>query len=278
MRSAVYEGWISHRRHETTEHAFRYRLALPLIDLDELDEVCSLHPLWSARGPNAAWIRPGDFLGPSSSHLRSLSHRSDDSTRARQRRTVSSWADGVRDLVDERLGRRPAGSVALLASPRTWGWLANPLAAYYCRDADGSLDAVVLEVTNTPWHERHHYVVGGAGDHELAKAMHVSPFFGMDHTYRLRVNDPGELLSLRLDNHTVDAAGGDVVAFEAVLSLRRRAMTRAALGRVLWRFPLQPQRVSAGIYAHALALAAKGVRVHAHPDRAPAPNGGPNRL
>ena len=270
MRSAVYEGWISHRRHEVIEHGFLYRLALPLVDLDELDEVCALHPLWSARGPNAAWIRPGDFLGPAPSvlhPLRSLARSAPRGTPSRQR-TVGEWADGVRDLVAERLGTRPGGSVALLASPRTWGWSANPLAAYYCRDGDGALAAVVLEVTNTPWHERHHYVVGGAGEHDLTKAMHVSPFFGMDHAYRLRVNDPAETLTLRIDNHPVGVEGtAKGPAFEASLALRRRPMSRTALGRVLWRFPLQPQRVSAGIYAHAAALAIKGARFHPHPDK-----------
>jgi DUF1365 family protein len=261
VRSALYEGWLSHRRHETTEHSFRYRLALPLIDLDELDEVCRLHPLWSSGGPNVAWMRPADFFGASPALIRAPgSRRRTVAGRGPSPTSAAAWAEGVRDLVTERLGSRPAGSVSVLASPRTWGWLANPLVAYYCRDADDELAAVVLEVTNTPWHERHHYVVDGAGQHDLAKAMHVSPFLGMDHEYRFRVNDPGEVLSLRLDNHH----DGEL-AFEAALSLRRRPMTRAALGRTIWRHPLQPQRVSAGIYAHALALAVKGASFHRHP-------------
>jgi DUF1365 family protein len=256
----LYEGWLSHRRHEETEHSFRYRLALPLIDLDELEAVCGLHPLWSAHSPNAAWMRPADFLGTSPTRIRTPRSRHRPRSGPSAPRSAAAWADGVRDLVAERLGRRPEGPVSVLASPRTWGWLANPLVAYYCRDGDDQLAAVVLEVTNTPWHERHHYVVDGAGEHDLAKAMHVSPFLGMDHSYWLRVNDPGEVLSLRLDN----IHAGEV-AFEAALTLRRRPMTRAALGRALWRHPLQPQRVSAGIYAHALALAVKGASFHRHP-------------
>ena len=33
--SAVYEGWVSHRRRRPVEHQFRYRIFMPLFDLDE---------------------------------------------------------------------------------------------------------------------------------------------------------------------------------------------------------------------------------------------------
>lgn len=251
LRSAVYEGTLTHRRHEVRPHGFRYRLAMPLLDLDELDAVCALHPLWSATSPNGAWVRRHDFLRDGHAPGRPTGTR-----------PTASWADSVRDLVEDQLGHRPGGPVDLLANPRTFGWLANPLTTYYCHEEDGRAGPVVLEVTNTPWHERHHYVVAVPGEHLLPKAMHVSPFFAMDHTYRLRVGTPGERLDLRLDNLT-DAG----LAFEAILAMRRLPMTRASLGRILWRYPLQPQRVSAGIYGHAVALRVKGVSFHPHPDR-----------
>ena len=61
------------------------------------------------------------------------------------------------------------------------------------------MTAMVAEVTNTPWHERHCYVMGGPGTHFLEKALHVSPFLGMDLSYRVRFTVPGEMLSVSIE-------------------------------------------------------------------------------
>lgn len=242
MRSALYEGTLRHDRRSPRRHVFRQRVAMPLLDLDELDEVVGHHPLWSVERPNAVSFRRSDFLGDPAAPLHTA----------------------VRDLVEERLGRRPTGPIRVLAHLRTWGWLFNPIAIYFCMDAlDEDIDALVLDVTNTPWRQHHRYVIaGGAGEHRFPKELHVSPFFGMDHDYRLQLSRPGERLVVRLA-----VLADDAVAFEATLALRRRAISRKALGRLLWRYPLLTARVSTGIYAQALRLRAKGVPVHAHPDR-----------
>ena len=62
--------------------------------------------------------------------------------------------------------------------------------------------AVVADVTNTPWGERHAYVMAVAdpADHgtvklmrgEFDKQLHVSPLMGMDHVYDWRLTEPGE--------------------------------------------------------------------------------------
>lgn len=242
MNSSLYEGTLRHDRRSPRRHVFRQRVAMPLLDLDEIDELVDHHPLWSAERPNAVSFRRADFLGDPAAPLHAA----------------------VRDLVEERTGRRPTGPIRLLAHLRTWGWLFNPIAIYLCMDAVGEeIEALVLDVTNTPWHEHHTYVIaGGEGEHRFPKELHVSPFFGMGYDYRLRLNRPGERLVVSLA-----LLDGDAVTFEATLALQRRAISRKALGRLLWRYPLLTARVSTGIYAQALRLRAKGVPVHAHPDR-----------
>ena len=215
---------------------------MPLLDLDELEEVVALNRLWSVERRNAVSFRRTDFLGDPSLPLDTA----------------------VRDLVEARTGTRPTGPVRVLAHWRTWGWLFNPIAIYFCMSADGEdVEALVLDVTNTPWHEHHAYVIaGGEGEHRFAKELHVSPFFGMDHEYRLRLSRPGERLVVRLA-----LVEGEVVVFEATLALRRRPISGATLGRLLWRYPLLTARISTGIYTQALRLRAKGLPVHAHPAR-----------
>ena len=159
----------------------------------------------------------------------------------------------VRALVHERIGHTPQGPIRLLTTLRTLGHCFNPVSFYYCFAADGErLEAVVAEVTNTPWGERHAYVVGG----ELEKELHVSPFMPMDQRYTVRAPAPGETLSVHIESRQ-----DGQVAFDATLGLKRRPLT----GRSLLR-PLVPTvRMLALIYGHAVALKLKGVPVQPHP-------------
>ncbi len=242
--SALYEGWVRHRRFEPVEHEFRYRLFLPYLDLDEMPEVLDPYALWSARRPAPAWFRRSDFMGDSSLPL----------------------ADCARDAAAETLGSRPAGPVRLLANLRYLGHSFNPVSFYFCFDErDASVEAVVAEVTNTPWGERHAYAIGHADDDRvirgrLEKSFHVSPLMGMDHTYDWRVTTPGDELVV----HIASSRAGNQ-AFDATLSLRRRELSPGLMRSVLVRYPAMSVRVATAIYWQALRLKLKGAPYHAHP-------------
>jgi hypothetical protein len=243
VRSAIYEGVVSHRRRIPVDHVFRMRLFMLYVDLSELPDVLRGVP------PLLARFRRGDYLGDPAIPLDTA----------------------VRDLVQERLGFRPAGPVRMLAHLRYFGHCFNPVAFYWCFAPDGErVEAVVAEVTSTPWGERHAYVAGGGGNADRVlesrheKALHVSPFMQMSIQYTWRVGIPGERLAVEIENRDAD---GEPV-FDAHLALRRRAFTRGALARVLARQPAMTLRVLAVIYAQALRLRLKGARWHARPARA----------
>ena len=241
MRSGIYEGTVVHHRTEPVDHRFSYRITMTMLDLAEIEAVCGRHPLWSAELANAVSFRRRDYLGDPAVPL----DRS------------------VRDLVEERTGHRPIGPISLLTQVRTWGWLFNPISVYYCFAPDGeALEAVVAEVTNTPWHEHTTYVLSGTGSHVVDKQLHVSPFLPMDLQHRFVIGEPGPRLVLGVD----DLRGSERI-FSASMVLRRRPADRRALSRVLWRYPLMTVRVSWGIYRQALALRRRGVPFHPHPDR-----------
>ncbi|HZV74004.1 MAG TPA: DUF1365 domain-containing protein [Conexibacter sp.] len=244
--SAIYEGVVTHRRRTPVEHAFRMRLFLMYLDLGELPHLFDGHPLWSARRPALARFRRDDFLGD----------------------PLIPLDAAVRDLVEERLGFRPAGPVRMLAHLRYLGHCFNPVAFYWCFAQDGErVEAVVAEVTSTPWGERHAYVAAGPGNAEHVlesrheKALHVSPFMAMGMEYRWRVATPGERLAVTIESRDADGR----LVFDAHLALRRRTITRAALTRVLARHPAMTLRVLGGIYGQALRLRLKGARWHARP-------------
>ena len=223
-------------------HEFTYRIVLPLIDLSELDAVCALHPWWAREHVRPVTYRRRDFFGPANVDL----------------------DEAVREKVERVSGVRPAGPISMLAHPRIWGWQFNPISLYYCYDESGANVASLLaQVSNTPWHESHAYVVGAPGTHQVDKEMHVSPFMTMDAHYDFTYSAPAADLHL-----AVNVIEHGELTLETSLDLARREITRRELGRVLWDYPLMTARVSLGIYRQAAKLWRAGVPFVAHPDRA----------
>ncbi len=235
MQSALYHGWVSHRRRSPARHGFRYRTFMVWLDLAELGEAFRGRWLWSATRPALARFRRSDYLAP---HDRPLDV-------------------AVRDLVEARTGRRPEGPVRMLCHLRYFGSCFNPLTLYYCYAPDGPLECVLAEVTNTPWLERFQYVLPVAaadGRHgrlhwRTAKGFHVSPFMPMDMDYDWLLNEPGDTLDLRIRNEQ----RGEPV-FEAALDLERRPLTGTNLAAALAGFPLLTATIVAMIHWQALQL------------------------
>lgn len=253
MHSAIYRGRLEHHRHLPVAHAFRHQLFMVYLDLDELDEVFQGRWLWSTRRPAPAWLRRADHLGDPGRPL----------------------AECVRDLVEARLGRRPAGPIRLLTHLRYFGHCFNPVSFYYCFDESGSrIDAMVLEVTNTPWHERYCYVLANASPEEhiahyrFGKDFHVSPFLPMDMAYDWRFAPPGGMLRAGMQ-----ASREGQRVFAASLALEREEMTGARLATTLARQPLMTLKVVMLIHYQALRLWLKRVPVHTHPARRSAEGG-----
>jgi DUF1365 family protein len=247
--SAIYEGWVAHRRRGAVPHSFRYRVFMPLFDLGELPGLLDPIPLWSARRPAPARLRDEDFLGDGPPPL----------------------AERARDLSLDRIGHRPAGAVRLLANPRYLGVGFNPVSFLFLHGVDGSnVEAVIAEVTNTPWGERHSYVLDGRSRDPsgpiqagFEKRMHVSPFQPMKQRYEISVSDPGEELRVVIRN-----LEGDSEVFAATMALRRRELTRARMVGLLLRYPPSTIATLARIYANAAKLRLKGARFHPHPSSA----------
>jgi uncharacterized protein len=245
MNSRIYNGWVEHRRAAPHENRFRYRLFMLYLDLAELPALFDGTPFWSARKPALAWFKRSDYLGPASLSL----------------------DEAVRVLVAERTGHRPRGPIRLLTHLRYFGYSMNPVSFYYCFNAAGdALETIVAEITNTPWGERHQYVLPLAGGNrrlssfEFDKQFHVSPFMPMDIRYQWRFNEPGRRLFVNMRN----LRRGDRV-FDATLNLRGAPLTRAGLLRVLASFPFMTLKVLAGIYFQALRLYLKRTPLFPHP-------------
>lgn len=213
--------------------------------LDELPEILETPRFWSATSAALGEFRRSDFLGDPTVPLQ----------------------DEVRRRIREETGAEHRGPVYLLANLRYFGYVMNPIACYYCFSEDESrLEYVVAEVNNTPWNERHSYVLPGPASGRwlttaFDKCFHVSPFNPMAMRYHWRSNTPARRLVLHMEN----SAEGDKV-FDATLALTARPMTATNLNKLLLRYPLMTAKVVVAIYWQALRLYLKGVPVYHHPD------------
>jgi len=256
MHSALYTGWVSHRRAVPREHAFEQRLFMLYVDLAELDAVFAGRWLWSTRRPALAWLRRNDYLGDPAVPI----------------------DQAVRDRVLQETGARPQGPVRMLTHLRYFGIAFNPVTFYYCFDlADRRVETIVAEITNTPWHERHAYVLTDAMNvgrgfgtrYRFGKRFHVSPFMAMDIDCDWRFSAPSATLGVHMQNLSDDRK-----IFDATLTLERHDVTARNLARALIAYPMMTAQVMAGIYWQALRLWLKRIPFHRHPSHAVSGGGG----
>ncbi|RAI41040.1 DUF1365 domain-containing protein [Rhodoplanes roseus] len=242
-RSAVYTGAVVHRRMKPRAHALRYRCFWFLLDLAELEALDRRLRFFSWRTFNLFSFRDADHGGRTGEPLRAQVDR--------------MLAEAGIDIA--------GGSVQILCMPRVLGYVFNPLSVYFCRRADGTLAAVLYEVTNT-FGERHSYLIpadpdaGGAVRQECDKLFYVSPFMDMDLRYEFRVSQPGDSVAVAIRGVQ---AGEPVIV--AALTGRRRELTDVTLLRTFLAHPLVTAKVIAAIHWEALKLWRKGVGLRPHP-------------
>ncbi len=271
LQSCLYEGRVRHRRFTPIANAFTYSAYWVYLDLAELDRVFAGKWLWSTSRPAIArfdrrdhLLFPDDVTPPSVPDPRP----SQGQRPVRSAAELPPLDDSIRQLVLSATGTPITGPIRVLTQLRLWGYLINPVSFYYCFNADGTeTDVVVAEVNNTPWGERHCYVLdrrsqaGQRLSFEHAKQFHVSPFMDLDMSYRWRLRSPSETLTVHIENWRSTAC-----IFDCTLHLKRREITSGGLAATLLRHPFMTGKVAAAIYWQALKLWWKRCPFVPHPN------------
>jgi DUF1365 family protein len=241
--SGLYTGVVAHVRLRPRRHRLRYRVFMLLLDLDEL----------------AALDRGLRLLAHNRAGLLGFFDR--------------DHADGAPGVLKAKIEARLAaagldmagGPIRLLSMPRMLGFVFNPISVYFCHRPDGSLGAMLYEVSNT-FGQRHSYLIPvGPGaeqpiEQHCDKRLFVSPFLRMDMAYRFRVTPPGEQTAI-----FIDGRDGEGPLITASFAGRRSELTDGAILKAVLAHPLLTLTVVAAIHWEALKLLLKGVSLRKRP-------------
>lgn len=263
LRSSLYECDVMHCRYAPKTHRFAYRIFMMAVDLDELGTLGRGNPLLSVNRRNLYSFREGDYL-PTGEPVHNGAG------------VHGAAAPRLKDRVLGFLGERgvgiPGGRVVLLTLPRVAGYLFNPVSFYFCYDSEGRPAAAIAEVTNT-FREMKPYFLGPvslslAGGRatfhsRVPKFFYVSPFSDVDVAFDFQLRDPGEDLSIRIDDFK-----GDERTLASALTGLKRPLTAARLAWYSLKYPLITAKIIALIHVQALLLRIKQVPWFAKVSRA----------
>jgi hypothetical protein len=236
-------GEVRHRRLRPIDHPFRYRAFFVRVSLTALEQ---------KSGGLLFGINRRSLIG-----IHAADHGDGEALRP--------WLDRML----RGAGVTADGEIWLHTFARVFGYSFKPVSFWFCHRADGALAAVIAEVHNT-FGERHLYLLADPGGASLRNGMlltavkrfHVSPFCGVEGSYRFRFFTSEERALARIDH---DDREGPLLTTS--LSGRFVAATPAAALRALLAYPLFSLAVIARIHWHALILWLRRVPFYRKPPR-----------
>lgn len=247
LNSAIYHGQVRHRRFSPTENKFTYQLHMLALDVDEVsfEKRNGLKPL----GPfGYAWFHPMRFC---------------------QKDYIKGDLLPLRARIDNKL--RALGhhanvtKVMMLVQVRCFGFYFSPANFYFCFDDEDICQTMLVEVSNTPWNQRHYYLVdlAAAAEKVTDKNFHVSPFMDLAMKYHWHIQAPSrrhDSLMIHIDNKP-DVSDVDKVKkfFDVTMRLKRTELTATNLMALWLKMPVMTIKIVSAIYWQALKLFIKRI-------------------
>ena len=240
MESAICTGRVTHERFRPTQHAFEYDIAMMWLNLDEVNHLAHSVKGFSNTGKAAFEFRRSDYLGAPDLPLKQAVIARMNELSAHEQRL--------------------SGDVFLLGQARHFGLYFSPVNFYFLRShTDNRFTHMLAEVSNTPWNERHHYLVDLATQENTPKAFHVSPFNPVDMVYKWHIQQPAETFSVGLSCYKENKH------FTALMHLKQKPLNSITVRNVIKSIPNMTLRTVIGIYWQAVKLWIKRTPVYSHP-------------
>ncbi|HBV76363.1 MULTISPECIES: DUF1365 domain-containing protein [Vibrio] len=258
----IYTGKIRHRRFTPAKHSFSYPLTMLGLELNELNTINQQHWILGTQ-----WYRPVRF------------HEKDYI-----KSEPGNLSERIKHKVAKLGGDWNGHRVMMLAQCRFFGVYFSPVNFYYCFKNDVDCQYLLAEVSNTPWNERHYYLIVMGGEDTTEKAFHVSPFMSMEMKYHWKVSTPNNKALIHIENHNnIEKKIGNEIqinnnaeinkkshkVFDATVALTKISMQptnnhsitkmKSATTWEWLRLPFMTFKILQGIYWQALKLFAKKV-------------------
>jgi uncharacterized protein len=246
IENSIYYGTVRHRRYFPKKHVFTYNVFYPYINIEDIPSLFKSFLFASYEKPNWISFYRKDYFGDAKIDLRT----------------------SIENLLTEHKAYKEHASIYLLSLPSFLGLNFNPISLYFIWSKD-AIRSIVAEVHNTPWGEKHCYVLSQPTLYkpphykfELDKKLHVSPFMDMNFIYRFNFKITAEQIILHIESFK-----NKKLYFDATLNLTGEKLTNQSFMKLLKRHPFMPQKILMSIYWEALKLWVRGYPYSPHPKR-----------
>lgn len=249
VHNQIYTGTIFHRRYTPKNHSFNYRLFMLALDVEQMDQQNGATGVFGFSCFKPLWFNAKDYLKAGQDSKTKNYHKSEPKPLFAR----------ITNKVQQLKGNAEISRITMLAQVRCFGVYFSPANFYFCYNKNNECEQMLVEVSNTPWHERHYYLVDITKKDVCEKEFQVSPFMDLNMRYHWRVKPPelNNKLLIKIENHKTH---GDMKkVFEAGLAMQPKSLTAKNIFKTWCSLPVMTLKIVTSIYWQALTLVIKRI-------------------